>query len=238
VNLYRDINYTNRSVRTYLSNMKKHHFVPLLILSFCILFFAPHKLSAQAVRTDTLTYLKHFVGKYQFTDNKMVFLQITIKDGHMMLKQLWDKQEIPFRQTSELEFYNDERKFPLKFTKSKTGEITQVLAFNRDLWNRVADDYVAPMKKIIKLTNEQLKGFAGKYELKGGDGDADDIAEVSVADGHLVITHEKDITNLFAVSETEFVTEDQTFDVVFSKAPNGSVTQAVVNNRDVWLKSK
>jgi len=205
--------------------MKKHHFAPLLMLSFCILFFAPCKLPAQATRTDTLRYLKLFVGKYQFTDNKMVFLQITIKDGHLMLKQLWDKQEIPFRQNSEL-------------TKSKTGEITQVLAFNRDLWNRVDDDYIPPMKKIIKLTNDQLTVFAGKYELKGGDGDADDIAEISVADGHLSIKHEQNVTNLFAVSALEFVTEDQAFDVVFSKAPDGSVTQAVVNNRDVWLKSK
>jgi hypothetical protein len=94
------------------------------------------------------------------------------------------------------------------------------------------------MKKIIKLTNDQLTMFAGKYELKGGDGDADDLAEISVADGHLSIKHEQDVTNLFAVSDLEFVTEDQAFDVVFSKAPNGSVTQAVVNNRDVWLKSK
>jgi len=218
--------------------MKKYFLPPLLLLSFCILLFTPCKLSAQGTGADTLTYLKPFVGKYQFTNNKMVFLQIMIKDGHMMLKQLWDKQEIPFRQTSELEFYNDERKFPLKFTKSNTGEITQVLAFNRDLWNRVADDYTPPMKKIIKLTNDQLKLFAGKYELKGGDGDADDIAEVSVVDGHLSIKHEQDLTNLFAVADLEFVTEDQSFDVVFSKAPDGSVTQAVVNNRDVWLKSK
>jgi len=221
-----------------LANMKKHHFAPPLMLSFCILCFVPCIILAQPARTDTLTYLKPFVGKYQFTDNKMVFLQITIKDGHMMLKQLWDKQEIPFRQTSELEFYNDERKFPLKFTKSKMGEITQVLAFNRDLWNRVADDYIPPMKKIIKLTNDQLTMFAGKYELKGGDGDADDIAEISVADGHLSIKHEQNVTNLFAVSDIEFVTEDQAFDVVFSKAPDGSVTQAVVNSKDVWIKSK
>jgi hypothetical protein len=218
--------------------MKKYHIAPLLMLSFCILFFAPCKLPAQTTTTDTLKYLKPFVGKYQFTDNKMVFLQIMIKDGRMMLKQLWDKQEIPFRQTSELEFYNDERKFPLKFTKNNTGEITQVLAFNRDVWNKVADDYTPPMKKIIKLTNDQLKVFAGKYELKGGDGDADDIAEVSVADGHLSIKHERDVTNLLAVSDLEFVTEDQSFDVVFSKAPDGTVMQAVVNNRDVWLRSK
>jgi hypothetical protein len=161
-----------------------------------------------------------------------------LKEGHMVLKQLWDQQEIPFKQTSELEFYNDEHKFPLKFTKSSTGEITQVLAFNKDQWNRVADNYVPPMKKIIQLTDEQLKIFPGKYDLKGGDGDADDIAEISVANGHLVVKHEQEVTNLFAIAEFEFVTENQSFDIVFSKAADGSITQAVVNNRQVWLKSK
>lgn len=219
--------------------MKKYFFAPLLMFSFCMLFFSIGKLSAQATSSaDSLTYLKRFVGKYQFTDNKMVFLQITIKDGHMLLKQLWDKQEIPFRQTAALEFYNDEHKFPLKFTKGNSGEITQVLAFNKDVWNRVADDYTPPMKKLIQLSDQQLAMFAGHYELKGGDGDADDIAEVSLVAGHLSIKHERDVTNLFPVSDVEFVTEDQSFDVVFSKATDGSVTQAVVNNRDVWLKKK
>lgn len=209
------------------------------MFAFCTLLFSPRNLSAQATSSaDSLTYLKHFVGKYQFTDNKMVFLQIMIKDGQMLLKQLWDKQEIPFRQTAALEFYNDEHKFPLKFTKSSSGEITQVLAFNRDVWNRVPDDYTPPLKKVITLSDQQLEMFAGKYELKGGDGDADDIAEVSVVAGHLAIKHEQDVTNLFPVSDVEFVTEDQSFDVVFSKAPDGSVTQGVVNNRDVWLKKK
>jgi hypothetical protein len=219
--------------------MKKYFLAPLFIFSLCVLFFSPGRLSAQSTTVaDTLTYLKQFVGKYQFTDNKMVFLQIMIKDGHMMLKQLWDKQEIPFRQTAALDFYNDERKFPLKFTRNSSGEITQVLAFNRDVWNKVPDDYTPPLKKIIKLSDQQLNLFSGKYELKGGDGDADDIAEVSVEDGHLSIKHENDVTNLFAVSALEFVTEDQSFDVVFSKSPDGSVTQAVVNKKDVWIKKK
>ena len=192
---------------------------------------------AQSTIADT-SQLKPFVGKYQFSDNKMAFLQILLQDSHLVLRQLWDKQEIPFKQTSALEFYNDEHQFPLKFTKSSTGQITQVLAFNKDLWNRVADDYTPPMKKIIQLTARQLKAFDGRYQLKGGDGDADDIATIADADGHLVITHEKDVTKLFATSELEFVTEDQSFVVVFTKAPDGSITQAVVNNKDVWIKDK
>jgi len=218
--------------------MKKHSFKLLLLLVFCAQLFNPCKLIAQSTDSDTLAHLKPFVGKYQFTNNQMVFLQIIIQNGHLVLRQLWDKQEIPFRQTSGLEFYNDDHQFPLKFTKSSAGEITQVLAFNKDLWNRVADDYTPPMKKTIQLTADQLKPFEGRYQLKGGDGDVDDIADITVADGHLVIKHEQDVTNLLAVTDLEFVTEDQSFDVLITKAPDGSVTQAVVNNKDVWLKDK
>ena len=217
----------------------KSRFLALLLTLVCYTqLFNPGRLSAQTTNTDTLARLKPLVGKYQFKDNQMVFLQIMLKDAHIVLKQLWDQKEIPFKQTSDLEFYNDEHQFPLKFTKSGTGEITQVLAFNRDLWNRVADDYTPPLKKTIQLSEEQLKAFEGKYELQGGDGDADDIAQVSSVDGHLVIKHEQNVTNLLAVSGLDFVTEDQSFSVSFTKGPDGSVTQAVVNNKDVWLKDK
>jgi len=218
--------------------MKKHSFT--LLMAFCLgaQLFNPGKLFAQSAHTDSTAQLKPFVGKYQFTDNHMVFLQILLQDGHLVLRQLWDKQEIPFRQTSELEFYNDEHQFPLKFTKSNTGTITQVLAFNKDLWNRVADDYTPPMKKIIQLTDGQLKPFEGRHQLKSGDGDEDDIADITVVNGRLTIKREQHVTALLPVSGLEFVTEDQSFDVVFTKDTNGSVTQAAVNNKDVWLKDK
>lgn len=218
--------------------MKKYLFAFILMLAVSVQLFYAGRLSAQTTATSQAVDLKPFVGKYQFTDNKRVFLQIMLKDGGLVLKQLWDNQEIPFKQTSGLEFYNDEHQFPLKFTKSSTGEITQVLAFDRDVWNRVADDYTVPLQKIIQLTPEQLKPFEGKYERKGGDGDADDIVQVTAADGHLVITHGDNGNNISPVSELEFVTEDQTFTVKFTKAADGTVTQAVVNNRDVWIKAK
>jgi len=208
----------------------------MLAVSFQLLYSG--KLSAQTTAAAQPVNVKPFVGKYQFTDNKMVFLQIMLIDDHLVLKQLWDNQEIPFKQTSPLEFYNDEHQFPLKFTMSATGEITQVLAFDRDLWNRVADDYTVPMQKTITLSAEQLKPFAGKYELKGGDGDDDDIVQVTAADGHLVITHGGNVNNISAVSELDFVNENQVFTVKFTKGADGVVTQALVNNRDVWIKAK
>ena len=51
--------------------------------------------------------LKAFEGKYKMPfQNDVVYLQITAKGNELVLKQLWDDQEITFKQESELEFYN------------------------------------------------------------------------------------------------------------------------------------
>src|SRR5665213_3156450 len=131
--------------------MKKYTVLFVSVLMFSFQLFSSTALYAQASATNSSTKLKSFVGKYQFKDNKMTFLQILLKDDHLVLKQLWDNQEIPFKQTSDLEFYNDEHSFPLKFTKNNAGEVVQVLAFNRDIWNRVADNYTPELQKVIQL---------------------------------------------------------------------------------------
>ncbi len=224
--------------------MKRFSFAFVFALALSVQIIHTSESNAQTAapdqtnQTDHSAALKPFVGKYQFTDNKNVFLQILLKDDHLVLKQLWDNQEFPFKQTSALEFYNDDHEFPLKFSKNDKGEITQVLAFDRDTWVRVADNYTPEPPKIIKLTMDQLKSFEGNYERKGGDGDGDEKAHIAAADDHLVIKHEQSDTNLWPISESEFVTDNQTFSVRFTKAADGSVTQATVNNKDVWLKVK
>ena len=85
--------------------------------------------------------LKAFEGKYtfEFEPGKAEYLQITAKEDHLILKEMWSGNEIKFKPSSDLEFFNEARGFPLKFTKDNTGAITQVLAFNRDLWTRVKE---------------------------------------------------------------------------------------------------
>jgi len=85
--------------------------------------------------------LRAYAGKYtfQFEPGKDAFLQITAKDGQLLLKELWSGNEITFKPTSELQFYNKDGSFPLKFTKNSTGTVTHVLAFNRDLWTKVKE---------------------------------------------------------------------------------------------------
>ena len=134
------------SQKSLLRNLYKSAFGLPLMLAACF-FINPlqvQSLQAQAVKKEvklTPKQLKAFEGKYQFQfePGKDAFIQITAKDNQLVLKESWTGNEIPFSPVSELEFFNQEKSFPLKFTKDKNGAITQVLAFNRDLWNRVKE---------------------------------------------------------------------------------------------------
>lgn len=213
----------------------------LLFVAF--LFVNPSKLHAQgAVDNKTVKssteQLKLFAGKYLAEDNKMNFLQMIIKDNHLVLRQSWDGVEIDFKQTAELEFYNDDHSFPLKFTKSSTGKMTQVLAFNKDVWNRVDDNYKPELQKTIQLTPVQLKAFEGKYELKGGDGD--EFLQITAANDHLVLKQlwdQREI-NFSPVSEVDFFNDVQTFPLKFTKGADGVATEVLAFNKDVWTKMK
>jgi hypothetical protein len=218
--------------------MKKYTIAIVFMAILSVQLLNVNRVQAQTVTTKT--DLTKFVGKYQFTNNKMTFLQIMLKDNNLVLKQLWDNREITFKQTGDIEFYNDESSFPLKFTKDNTGKITQVLAFDRDLWNRVPDDYQPKMEKIITLSASQLNSLTGKYERKGGDGDADDRLQLSVKDGKLVLTQmwDKAEITLYAISEVDFYNENQTFPIKFTKGSDGLATQLLAKGEDVWLKVK
>jgi len=85
--------------------------------------------------------LKALEGYYEMEGNKEMHLQFTAKNNQLILKQLWDGREVTFDAESELEFFNRQFPFPLKFSKDASGKVNQVLAFERDMWKRV-DNYV------------------------------------------------------------------------------------------------
>jgi CubicO group peptidase (beta-lactamase class C family) len=93
---------------------------------------------SKKVVTLTADQLKKLEGKYQFDfeKGKTSYIQITSNSTGIVLKQLWDGREISFLPESDLEFFNENSRFPLKFIRDKEGNVTQVLAFDRDLWNR------------------------------------------------------------------------------------------------------
>ncbi len=139
---------------------------------------------------------------------------------------------------NKLEFFNEEKSFPLKFSKDKDGTITQVLAFDRDLWNKVKD-YKPVIKKEIKLTPQQLKAFEGKYRFQFEKGE-DSFLQITTAEDHLVLKQlwdNKEI-NFVPESELEFFCKDRNFPLKFIKDKNGNVIQMLVFNKDLWERVK
>jgi hypothetical protein len=230
------------SKKSPLSNLCKYVFALTLVLA---IYFVRNPMNAQPLQggvtekkvKDTLE-LKAFEGYYQFQNDKDVFLQITAKGNNLILKQLWDGEEIVFVRKSELEFFNEEKSFPLKFSKDKNGVITQVLAFDRDLWNKVKD-YKPVIKKEIQLTPQQLKAFEGKYRFQFEKG-KDDFLQITAMENHLVLKQlwdGKEI-NFVPESELDFFCKDQSFPLKFIKDKNGSIIQMLAFNRDLWEKVK
>ncbi|WP_426671407.1 hypothetical protein ACPPVU_09230 [Mucilaginibacter sp. McL0603] len=214
---------------------------PSFILAVLLLLASPTALYAQTVGdkatgqlgTDKLNV---FNGRYVSDQNKAIFLQITAVDGHLVLKQSWDGQEVSFDQKGDLDFYNDERSFPLKFTKSSTGAITQVLAFDRDVWIKGDDNYQFVPQKTIQLTAAQLKTLEGKYQMKDGD----NFLQITTTTDHIILKQlwdEKEIT-FSPVSEVDFVNADQTFPLKFTKGSDGLAMQVLAFNKDMWVKVK
>ena len=223
--------------------MKKYSFNLLFVLLLVFNLIKTENLYAQTAADNknvqfSPAQLNSFAGKYLSDNNKMTFLQIMIANNHLVLKQSWDGQEIIFNQVSDLSFFNDEHSFPLKFTKNNSGETTQVLAFDRDVWNKVADNYTPELQKTIPLTAAQLKTFEGKYQMKGDNGD--NFLQITAANDHLVLKQlwdEQEIS-FSEVSPLDFLNETQLFPLKFTKDKDGTVTQVLAFNKDVWIKVK
>ena len=204
---------------------------PVFIMAaICLImnvYYAP-RLQAQNV--------KAFEGYYQFEGDKNTFLKITAKGDSLILKQLWDNKEFPFHQTAALEFYCDAESFPLKF-KDSAGNITQVLAFNKDVWNKVKD-YKPAVHKEIKLTPSELSAFEGDYKMQGGD--EDDVLQISYKGDNLILKQLWDGQEISFKPESslDFYCGEKSFPLKFTKDANGKITQVLAFNRDVWIKVK
>jgi hypothetical protein len=177
--------------------------------------------------------LKAFEGYYQADFNKDVHIQIRASGDQLILKQQWDEKEIVFKQQSALEFSNEDKKFPLKFFKNDQGVVVQVLAFNRDHWNKVTN-YAPP--KYIHLQPEALKPFEGYYQMMH-DGKMNYIQIESIPDG-LTLRQGWDGKEIkfSPKSATEFLGDNGCFSLEFTKDGNGNVTQVLAFHRDLWKK--
>jgi len=120
--------------------------------------------------------LKRFEGLYRGQQNQNMFIQLSVKDNSLILKQHWDNNELLFQPDTDSSFFMLARPmFTLDFKKDAGGNITGFIAFRRDVWNKAAKP---------ALTTTQLTALSGKYQSKD---DPDNQIELSTRDNHLVV---------------------------------------------------
>jgi hypothetical protein len=178
--------------------------------------------------------LKPFEGYYTLNET---YIHITAATNGLVLEQMWDNRKISFSPKSELEFANDDMNFPLKFTKGPDGTITQVLAFDRDLWIKTKE-YKPVVIKEVQLTPSQLKALEGKYTMQNDDGEA--FILIRATDKGLILkqgwdNHESPFV---AASDVDFYCKERQFWLNFTKDKDGNATQVLAFKRDLWKKVK
>jgi hypothetical protein len=179
--------------------------------------------------------LKVFEGYYQLEKDPKTYLNFSVSDHQLVLTQLWDGRKFNFSPESETDFFCKDFPFPLKFTKSASGEVTQVLAFNRDVWKK-DPNYKPITRTAIKLTPDKLKALEGKYQLQQN---KDLYITITAQDDHLLV---KQLWNgqemtFVAESELEFFQKDnQYFPIRFIRSQDGAIKQIIAFNRDMLDK--
>lgn len=80
--------------------------------------------------------LRILEGKYQFSKDKKMLIELRAKDNSLLLEQQWDGKVIIFNPLSETNFYNKEMRFPLTFVK-QGGVVRQLICFEDHLWDKI-----------------------------------------------------------------------------------------------------
>ena len=209
---------------------------------FCCFMMRPIAGKANVVapgqRTDTTIRaqdLKAYEGYYKMDDS---YIHISATENGLVLQQMWDDQKISFAPRTGLEFANDDLNFPLKFTKAPDGTITQVLAFNKDLWIKTKD-YKPLVIKEVQLKVADLKALEGKYTIQNDHGE-EMFLQIRATDKGLILKQGWDGQEIpfVAISEVDFYCKERQFPLKFTKDKNGNVTQVLAFKRDLWKKVK
>lgn len=175
----------------------------------------------------TPAQLKPFEGVYRLEREGERFLQFYVKDNNLILKQVWDGTEIPFHPETIEDFYTEKIPiFTLHFTKDQAGNVTQVLAFGRDLWVKI---------KQPDLSAAALDGASGKYQSKD---DPDNQVVISVRSKELVVKQLWDGQEiaLKALTDTYFYNQDKGYKLQLRKGDNGKVNEVVLLETSVFAR--
>jgi hypothetical protein len=167
----------------------------------------------------TPAQLAQFQGLYELREDNSRLLKFSVRENSLVLKQMWDGNEILFVPESELSFFTRAiPSFSLDFSKDKDGNITQVLAFKRDIWIKT---------NTLAITPAALKSNKGKYRSKD---DPDNEIRIIATDSTLLVRQlwDKKDNVLQPLTATYFNNQALSLPLVIVKDQGGKVSQVVL----------
>ncbi|HEY4325254.1 MAG TPA: hypothetical protein VGN20_14750 [Mucilaginibacter sp.] len=229
-----------------MENTKQHRggklFTCLFTLSFILMgLFAINPVSARPATVKMATIeipLSAFEGIYQNKVNTFAYFKVTAVNNTLVAKQIEGNQQFVLTRKSELAFEmkdgDGDETIPVAFFKNDAGEIAQVVVAGNDTWNKVKE-YV-PVKEV-KLSADQLKAFAGKYEFKEKPGTFLQITPTPTGLTLKQLWDDREI-NFIAISDVGFLNKEMAFPLKFTKDKDGNAIKVLAFNRDSWDKVK
>jgi len=172
----------------------------------------------------TPAHLASYQGVYQLREDPTRFIQFSVRENNLVLKQMWDGTEIFFVPESDLTFFSKAQpNFSLDFSKDKDGNITQVVEFKRDVWIK---------KDKQALTPAILKSYEGKYRSQD---DPDNEIRITATDSNLVVRQLWDNKDrvLQPLTNIYFNDQDRSFPLVLV-LDQGKVVQVVLLTGNVF----
>jgi hypothetical protein len=103
--------------------------------------------------------LQRFVGLYQGKDDTTNFIRLGVDSNTLTIHQMWDGNVVDnFAPESAMNFFKKERPvITLIFSADQKGEITQFIAFGRDVWIKRNNPEIIPVR---------FKSYEGIYRSK------------------------------------------------------------------------
>jgi hypothetical protein len=177
----------------------------------------------------TAEQLKRFGGLYQERGDSADLMLITVKENQLVVTKLWNNDEFEALPDSAMHFFDRENlTYTLKFIKGHAGTVTGLIFFGREPYDRI---------KSPSLTVARMKAFEGKYRLKE---DPDNFILITARDHSLVIKQLWDgkETAVNPLADFFFYNSAEKYPLYFSKDQAGSVTGALILNKDHFEKVK
>lgn len=178
-----------------------------------------YKPIVKKVMEHTPEQLKAYEGTYRLDGEGERFLQFYVKDNNLILKQVWDGDELPFHPENAEDFFTDNiPMFSLKFTKDQQGQVTQVLAFGRDRWIKT---------KKPELSAAELTAATGKFQSKD---DPDNQVTITSKGKQLVVKQlwdNKEIA-LDALTGDYFLNSSEQYKLQLHHDANGKINEIVL----------